>query len=87
MGRKEPTDYTVDLIANMQEFTDDFWDEVKNQSTRRNKASERRMRVLLGKFNDRVMRPYRTSSLYGEASLKEVLGEEAEGLEEQDDTN
>ena len=78
MGKEvNAADYSLALKMNMESFIQDFWEEYRNQSTKHNKASERRMRVLLRKFNERVYRPYRDSSLQeNESSLDEIMGEE-----------
>lgn len=72
----EPADYTIELERNMNSFISDFQEEFRNQSRRVNRASERRMRILLREFNDRIYRPYRERSLgRDEVSVREILDE------------
>lgn len=76
-SEKTPTEYTVNLRQNMEDFIREFWEEFRNQENKQNKASDRRMRVLLRQFQDRVYRPYRAESL-GKTTvgLDSVLNEE-----------
>lgn len=60
---REVAEYTMELKANMERFSQEFWNEFKNQSNFVNKASERRMRKLLRSFDKEVFRPYLNSSL------------------------
>jgi hypothetical protein len=70
-------DFVFELKNNMEEFLDDFWKEYKNQSKRKNKSSEKRMRILLSSFKNRVQKPYKSSSLNREnVGIKTILGEE-----------
>lgn len=59
----EPTPATVALMAEMDNFMQDYFEEVRRQSTKANSASERRMRKLLREFNQRIYVPYRDASL------------------------
>jgi len=69
-------DFVFELRKNMDEFLDDFWKEYKNQHKRKNKSSEKRMRILLSSFKDRVQKPYKSSSLNKDPSgLQTILGE------------
>lgn len=78
MGKdNEATEYTISLRDNMESFIQDFWDEFKNQETKQNKASDRRMRALLRQFQDRIYKPYRIGSLGKETvGLNSILSEE-----------
>jgi hypothetical protein len=70
-------DFVFELKNNMEEFLDDFWKEYKNQSKRKNKSSEKRMRILLSSFKNRVQKPYKNSSLNKEnVGIKTIFGEE-----------
>lgn len=76
-----PAEYTINLEKNMNEFIDDFWEEFHYQQNKVNRSSERRMRSLLRKFNERVVKPYRIQSLAsrdGEESLLDILSQEGE---------
>jgi ribosomal protein L16/L10AE len=57
-----PADYTVNLQMAMREFFNEFSEELEYQSTKINRASERRMRVLLRSFYERVYTPYRDAT-------------------------
>lgn len=71
---KNPTQYTINLKENFNEFVSQFWEEFKHQETKPNKSSERRMRALLRKFNSMVVKPYRTQSLEDkEVHLDDIL--------------
>lgn len=59
----EPTPATVALMAEMDSFMQDYFEEIRRQSTKANSASERRMRKLLREFNQRIYVPYRDASL------------------------
>lgn len=65
MSRREnhSAQYTINLRESFEQFVSDFWEEFKHQETKVNKSSERRMRSLLRKFNERVAKPYRAHSL------------------------
>lgn len=78
MGKDQsPTEYTVNLRENMETFIREFWEEFRNQESKQNKASDRRMRALLRQFQDRVYRPYRLESLGKDTvGLDSVLSEE-----------
>lgn len=78
MGKdEEATEYTIALGENMESFIRDFWNEFRNQKSKQNKASDRRMRALLRQFSDRVYKPYRLGSLGKETvGLNSVLSEE-----------
>lgn len=74
---QNPTEYTVNLKENMEAFIREFWEEFRNQEKKQNKASDRRMRVLLRQFQDRVDKPYRRGSLGKDTvGLDSVLSEE-----------
>lgn len=69
-------EYSLRLKQNMTEFIKDFNSEFKNQEKKENKASERRMRVLLRQFYDRVYRPYKEESLgHKTIGLEDILQE------------
>lgn len=71
-----PTEYSIQLRDNFESFANDFWAEFRNQSTKPNRASERRMRVLLRKFSDRVYKPYKQESLeQTQSGLESILKE------------
>lgn len=73
---EHPEEFVFELRNNMEEFLEDFWKEYKRQSKIRNKSSEKRMRILLSSFKDRVQEPYKHSSLDKQSTgLKSILGE------------
>lgn len=75
--RKEvnPADYSLRLKEAMDVFISEFREEFKNQSTKQNKTSERRMRILLRQFGERVYKPYKLASLERDESsgLEEII--------------
>jgi hypothetical protein len=76
MGKEvNPTEYSARLNEAMESFISDFREEFKNQSTKQNKTSERRMRILLRQFGDRVYKPYKLASLEkeGMSGLEEIM--------------
>jgi hypothetical protein len=76
MGKEvNPTEYSVNLREAMESFISDFREEFKNQATKQNKTSERRMRILLRQFGERVYKPYKLASLEkdGMTGIDEVV--------------
>jgi hypothetical protein len=74
----KPEEFVFELRNNMEEFLEDFWKEYKRQSKIRNKSSEKRMRILLSSFKERVHEPYKKSSLDKESTgLENILGEKS----------
>jgi ferric iron reductase protein FhuF len=73
---ESPEDFVVELNKNMNEFLDEFWKEYKRQSKSKNKSSEKRMRILLSSFKDKIQKPYKAASLNKEnVRLNKILGE------------
>lgn len=60
---REVAQATTQLRALMDEFIAEFEEEIRTQSTKTNRSSERRMRKLLRSFPDRVYVPYRDATL------------------------
>lgn len=77
MGKNNVTpEYSLRLRENFASFTRDFNEEFKKQETKENKSSERRMRVLLRSFYERVYRPYKEETLqFKQVGLKDILEE------------
>lgn len=71
-----PEDFVFDLKKNIDEFLDEFWKEYTKQTKGKNKSSEKRMRILLSSFKDRIQKPYKLASLSKEyTELHTILGE------------
>jgi hypothetical protein len=60
---RQAAEYTLELKENMERFSQEFWEEFRNQANGVNKASERRMRKLLRSFDKEVFRAYLNKSL------------------------
>jgi hypothetical protein len=76
--RGAPADYTIDVYKAMNDFFREFSEEIEYQSTKVNKASERRMRVLLRSFYERVYTPYRDATRQVDKDSGTSNGEESD---------
>ncbi|MFA5626193.1 MAG: hypothetical protein WC965_01795 [Thiohalomonadaceae bacterium] len=60
---RQPSASSLTLRENFDAFVAAFEDEFRAQATKKNEASERRMRNLLRKFTKQVYEPYRDTTL------------------------